>query len=1014
MPRRTLEEDLELLEYGARTGVLTPTQIRRAQAARQNAEQYGFQGIPALERLERKLAPFRGTPPPEPEPTAYEQLESKIGQLAELTDQDPELLMGKHRWAMGETEDQHGSGILNKVFDFLSRGNYAAAESQKRGLESQKEILGDGFQLDDIGRMVGAIPDVAGGFVAGLTGREKTTFDDYLNTAGMAEGWQRSALGLGLDVVADPTNLVGGGLTKGVAKEAARTAAARTVGKDLTAEILRAQGDGVIRRAARAELRSTGQKVTAATVRNKIMADVEALYFPKSGINKIDEVAQQLMTDGAGTVDLKFAGMPIFRSKKLYKAGSAVAETVGRRSDGSARVLNRAFRRQADLPAGLDEVLRVGEIANEGAFAEKASALREIFFKDLNPEQRKEIMFALDENRSLLHVPSGSAREGFKSLESYKLLAERMFKQMADEEEVIGALKPGGQVNNYTYRIFRKNSDEAKKLFNTEVLNAAGNSKIFKGTLREAAQKGYDPVLDIGESLAARYAKHFSTKARHQFNVEAISRFGTVPKNKAIVRALENAGFKKVDNLGKAYFPEPIANALKTTRRMAEDPTAAKELMDLFDKVLGNVKFLQTGANPGFHLRNSFSDVILNASDGVMNPHVYKQARDVLSNRTEKAVLRETAGFTPSNPAVNAAIKGKQIKVGKEYLDSEEVWNMFIRSGGKSGYIKAELDQLLGRSAGKKAGTSIKSRIMDASETREDFFRLAHFIDSLGKEAKGLKLKTNGHLTPEALAASDKAARRVRKFNIDYGAKTDFEKKFASRALPFYTWMRKNLPLQVELLFTNPGFMSLYPKGQNFLENILGTDEQGTTLLPEWIRELAPVKLATEKKFPSGPVGALLKLAGIDPGQMATMTTSGTPITDLTRLDPIIGNISEGRLPNLGEVAGQFASDTNAALKAPFEAATGRYTFSGAPIGSWQEYLANQIPIGRQTYGAVSNGTGESQNPLFRYLTGLDVRPITEEMQQGEFRRREDALDPQIQAIRMKQLMEILASGRYG
>jgi hypothetical protein len=51
---------------------------------------------------------------------------------------------------------------------------------------------------------------------------------------------------------------------------------------------------------------------------------------------------------------------------------------------------------------------------------------------------------------------------------------------------------------------------------------------------------------------------------------------------------------------------------------------------------------------------------------------------------------------------------------------------------------------------------------------------------------------------------------KVNKFHFDYGNLTDFERNAGKRVIPFYTWMSRNLPLQMEMMVSNPGKYTAY------------------------------------------------------------------------------------------------------------------------------------------------------------------------------------------------------------
>lgn len=79
------------------------------------------------------------------------------------------------------------------TFDKLLRPNYAVAGAYSEALKHRGEGLG-------------ALDEVAGAAYKGLRGREKKTFSDVLDEAGILEGHKvwRGVAGFGLDVVADP------------------------------------------------------------------------------------------------------------------------------------------------------------------------------------------------------------------------------------------------------------------------------------------------------------------------------------------------------------------------------------------------------------------------------------------------------------------------------------------------------------------------------------------------------------------------------------------------------------------------------------------------------------------------------------------------------------------------------------------------------------------------------------------------------------------------------------------
>ena len=105
----------------------------------------------------------------------------------------------------------------------------------------------------------------------------------------------------------------------------------------------------------------------------------------------------------------------------------------------------------------------------------------------------------------------------------------------------------------------------------------------------------------------------------------------------------------------------------------------------------------------------------------------------------------------------------------------------------------------------------------------ENNSRIAHFITMMMTDTG--KIKGNGILNKKATGVgmnADEAAESVRRFLFDYGELTPFERDYMKTVIPFYTWMRKNIPLQFQQIFENPERYSAVPKLQHAIESVSG------------------------------------------------------------------------------------------------------------------------------------------------------------------------------------------------
>lgn len=78
------------------------------------------------------------------------------------------------------------------------------------------------------------------------------------------------------------------------------------------------------------------------------------------------------------------------------------------------------------------------------------------------------------------------------------------------------------------------------------------------------------------------------------------------------------------------------------------------------------------------------------------------------------------------------------------------------------------------------------------------------------------------------------AATKIARFHFDYGDLSPTERDVVRRIIPFYTWTRRNLPLQLEMMAQHP---SLFSKYNEFARNIgSGVPSQG--VVPSYFHEL--------------------------------------------------------------------------------------------------------------------------------------------------------------------------------
>jgi hypothetical protein len=186
----------------------------------------------------------------------------------------------------------------------------------------------------------------------------------------------------------------------------------------------------------------------------------------------------------------------------------------------------------------------------------------------------------------------------------------------------------------------------------------------------------------------------------------------------------------------------------------------------------------------------------------------------------------------------------------------------------------------------------------------DNFARIAGAIDFMSKGA-----------TPEQAAA------KVKKFLFDYFDLTPFEKRFMKRVIPFYTWLRKNLPLQVEMLLSKPGKYATTYKATEDIGDI-PTDEEA----PSFISEAGG-----------------FRLPGAD-GEGGTYVIPNLSYADLGKVPMSIENVRE------------LAAMINPVIRAPIEMLTNTSLFSGQNLERYKGE-SQEIPFGQllESLGLIEN-----------------------------------------------------------
>lgn len=882
--------------------------------------------------------------------TSTIQQEQKVRQLFGEVGKQGDILTGVGL-PPKETVKKQKTPWLAKIFDVISRPLYAA-EGLVEGL-----VEGDSKAFKHAGQ--------------GLWGTRKKTFSKLIaeKTKGvpvLGNKVSQAILGFAADVVGDPLTYASLGTNLAAKKGAEVTAksaiaqAAKDVGESTTAKIIKAAEEQAVQR-------GLGPKAAERLVEtrlNDLTPKVEGL------IKSASDAAAAANPIPVGKAQFKIFGKTVAESEKAFKVGSAAAKQLGKSKTlrSAYRLLSTSARMPSHVKSAALAATNKGYFELENLYKE---IQREMSSALVDPATGQRLARS-QVDRIMEQVPQmiedGSIRNASPVHRQLADIWEKYRSNFFQTEYAHGLHDAGDELSNYVYHVYR-NSEEAeryglgvygRKHVGTE--NPPFTNRRQIPSIQAAEAAGLDPIKRLDEILAYRAQKHYEVMSRANF-IDKVKEFGVKlpddPRARSLVekelkgrgyRAADSKFLDKVDGKDAWYFDKDVADSIKFAEKITARDPAAQHFVRMFDRVQNNWKFLAAVANPGAQVKNLYGDVFSNFMAGVVNPKRYKQAMKIVGKH------RGVRGFNQEAEQV--------FKIGTERITDRQVDELYTKLGLKSGYTRAEfggargvVGRLVEASGVGKVTGLVSKGARGASELREDFGRMALFLDTLHKEGKHIKSFADFE------KAGQKAADTVRKYLFDYSDLTRFEKTYLRRVVPFYTFMRKNIPLQLELLATKPGRVSIIPKSLRALQQATGVDSADlvfpglSKIAPEWLREIGAVRVAEN-------------MSGIGGMYAAPDFPFISAVQTLEHPSDILGSISP-------------------LLKAPIELKTGQILRSGAKLkegkvlgstGKLLPYLLSQIPQYERLIGPRSDLASKIRFATGAPIYNIDAKDILSEL----------------------------------
>jgi hypothetical protein len=402
------------------------------------------------------------------------------------------------------------------------------------------------------------------------------------------------------------------------------------------------------------------------------------------------------------------------------------------------------------------------------------------------------------------------------------------------------------------------------------------NAVISK--LREAAKSNDDMVkawADLGTDLADNYAVLFARSPK-----DALSYIENIdPRSlKSMVNMMEDAYVALGRQVAPdAYVRAELAKIYQNVRKIKDPKVAGRTAAFLKD--YNNFFKTWVTSTPGFHVRNAISNTFqMLAAGGNLQYlgeglQIQGKWRDYLKKTADE--VAKTGDFFFDSPEqlvqdfVQTLPKNRQVAATEALLgvggtgasDLEEVFGGIV--GGRVGALGKEV-------TGTGAGAQV-------SEALGAVPRLSRGLGERIETSHRFMLTYDGirqGLDPQ------EAVDRTAKFLIDYNDLSTVD-QVARQIIPFWMFMSRNLPVQIQNMFANPRLYQQY----NSLRREFEDKDGNSLLMPDYLTQAGATILGTVPGL-----GAVFAKPDLGFPGTGTPIPGQEAITSLS-LDPLIASL---------------------------------------------------------------------------------------------------------------------------
>jgi hypothetical protein len=372
--------------------------------------------------------------------------------------------------------------------------------------------------------------------------------------------------------------------------------------------------------------------------------------------------------------------------------------------------------------------------------------------------------------------------------------------------------------------------------------------------------------------------------------------------------------FETVPEISGYRFDPEIAKRLKTSYKTLTDQEDVRKWLNVYDGAQNWWKMWTLGIRPAYHTKNAIGNVWNAYLGGLNNPVRFGEA-GIFQNKLARNDL-------------TGKLIGKPVDELYEAMSTRGVFGQ----GQYGGDIVRNLEKEIEGGIRNPFTLSVENPILQAGfkvgQTIEDNARIALFLDRVKKGQN-----------------YDQAGRAVKKYLFDYGDLSPVEQSVFKRIMPFYTWSRKNIPLQFESLALHPDKMNKINLAKENIQAAYGVQTPDPSEVPSYVVEGMPIYTGRSE----------------DPAVVSVFQLQNTlPFADLAPFFKFLNTQTEPSAIERGKLAPEISaalSGVSPLVKAPIEFLSNYDFFRRRTIKEYEgqktDFLGVEMPV--HLAKAVSN-----------------------------------------------------------